>query len=142
MATKNELAAEAAEFAKELGIDVSTENLNHAELTALVNELEAKYEAQLGGALTPPEPTRPTPAPPPRPAIDGASDGSLGGPPPKVPPVPKVAKGAYVVAPGKSLVTRAGVMTAGNEMLPKYVDGGRAQLEELLAKGYLVKGGE
>src|SRR5690554_2169415 len=120
MATKVELAAEAAELAAELKIEVATEDLSHAELTALVADLEARYEAQLGGdddVSTEPPPAPEPPVPPaPKPPVDGASDGALGGPPPKAAPVVEPPKGAYVVAPGKSLLTRAGPTGPGGEV--------------------------
>lgn len=42
MASNKELAAEAVELAKELGIEITTDGLNNKELSALVSDLKAK----------------------------------------------------------------------------------------------------
>lgn len=42
MASNKELAAEAVELAKELGIEVTTDGLNNKALSALVSDLKAK----------------------------------------------------------------------------------------------------
>ena len=45
MRTKRELITEAEALGNQLGISVSTDRLNHAELTALVDELQSKQNA-------------------------------------------------------------------------------------------------
>ena len=46
----------------------------------------------------------------------------------------------YWVVNGKAVVTKAGVKTAGQEILPKHVAGGLNRLSSLKAKGYLTNG--
>jgi hypothetical protein len=151
MATKQELIDEANEFAKELGEEVKTEGLNHSELTTLVAELEKRFEAKLAkdgaedaspsapAATSDPATAEPS-AKPPRPPIDGAGSGAAGGPPPKRPPKPTVSKAQFVVARGKSLTCRRGVIDAGEEIRPADVEGGQKQIEYLVSAGLVVRG--
>jgi len=144
MASNRELSEQAEALGKELGISVDTKGLNNQALTELVAHLEKRADA---AAQKPPEaPKAPPAAPatetspkPARPPIDGASDGSKGGPPPKAPPKATKSKAPYVVAKGKALTCRRGVLGPGDEIKVSDVSDGQAGLERLVKSGHVVK---
>lgn len=144
MATKQELIEEAQEFAKELGVEAQTDGLNHSELTALVADLEKRFDAKLEGTESEPaaEATKVEPdalkAKPARPPVDGAGGDSVGGPPPKAKPAAQ-GSAPYVIAPGKSLVCRRGVLGPGDEIRASDVSDGQTQLDYLVRSGHVVK---
>ena len=115
MATKAELREIARELAAKLGERVDLSRGNHAQLTDLVTELRAKIEAHSQGIVAPPPPEE-APPPPKRvahPLPPGAPLVSK--------PTPVVAVGIqrqqplseYVVAPGRSVTSRRGMLHEG-----------------------------
>jgi hypothetical protein len=159
MASNRELSEQADALGKELGLSVDTKGLNNQALTELVANLEKRRSAAaksspapgiVAGELQPGEELKPSPAPAaaapppppeksPRPPIDGASDGSKGGPPPKVQPKGVKPKAPYVVAKGRSLTCRRGVLGPGEEIKASDVANGQAQIDHLVKSGYVVK---
>lgn len=148
MASNKELAEQAEALAKTLGIEAKTQGLGNQALQALVNDLTAKTSAAAvpaPGATdeSTPEPTPDPPKPPEHKPFDGAGDNGSGGAPPEPTPDPPLVH-AFQVAPGKSLSTLRGILKPGEEVdaATFSVDpkAGQATLEELLEKGYLLKG--
>jgi hypothetical protein len=139
--TNRELRERADELAAELGIDISTDRMNHAALTELVARLEAQREAKATDAPVTPTATgavraapaadeRAVPVAKPRPTVerkaaksaptltvDGAADAAEGGPPkPKPPPAEARQRYPYTVAPGKTIQCPRGDIRAGREI--------------------------
>lgn len=143
MATKQELIEEAEEFAKELGVSIKTDGLNHSELTRLVSELESKFDAKLSGSApehVPPAPPKDDPKPPADKVVNGKLDDSLGGRPiPKeLPPSPF----AYSIAAGKAVQCRSGMLREGDEVrvgsFSENADEDRETLTLLIRKGVVL----
>jgi len=113
-------------LAQKAGVEVDPSQMTIAEMKREIRRLEK---------AAPPEPPAP-PAP-----VNGAVDSrSLGGPPdPKPPEAPPVLF-PFQIAPGKSIVCSRGVLGPGEEIRPKDVSGGVEQLEELVDRGYILKG--
>lgn len=152
MASNQELRDRIEALGRELGAPVEHRGLNNQALADLVAKLEAQRPATVPEASGPPggpvevENVPPAaiapPAVAPRPPVDGA-DGSLGGTPlprPKTPRVP------FYVAPGKSIVCSRGVIDSLREVRARDLSAsgaddemGRAALEELVKKGFVVK---
>lgn len=118
MASKQDLVAEAEEYAKALGEPVKTEGLNHAELSALVADLGKRFADGKQGAPEAPGAAPAAPAPPAPPAkVVGDADPDSG-----KPPKPKAAavKFPLQVAPGKCVThgrARKGALTQGERVL-------------------------
>lgn len=91
MPSNRELSEQAAALAVELGVEAKTQGLNNAGLTALVAELNAQLTAKSSPAPDAPAAPAPAaaeaPAPAPEqqqqqtPPVNGADDGTRGGPP-------------------------------------------------------------
>lgn len=142
MMSNRELAAKAEELGSELGIEVSTEGLNKAKLTALVEELESKAGGDSGQAKTrmmrnldaigdavdrihesarsaadaveqAGAPEKPDLLRSPEGPVDGAN-ATQGGPPPKA--VGFRAKHPLTVGANKSVMCRRGRLNAGDEV--------------------------
>ena len=115
MATKQELAAEAEEYAKALGDPVKTEGLNHGELSALVESLGKRF-ADSGGQKPPQAPSAPSAA-----VVGDADPGS--GTPPK--PQAPSAQFPLCIAPGKTVThprARKGSLMQGEQVFEKDFD--------------------
>lgn len=151
MASNRELKREASALGAVLGVEVSTQGKNNAELAALVDGLRARANAQEdavskddmkpagGGAKPkatdpevakldeekPPESSRPVPEP----AKTTVA-----------PAVRKASTHPYEVAPGKDLMgTLKGTIRSGQEVRARYLPGGQAQLAEYVAKGIVLQ---
>jgi hypothetical protein len=59
-------------------------------------------------------------------------------PAPSVPPAPKPV--VYVVAPGKSVTCKKGIINSGKEINPEWVYGGVDTLNNLVTKKIVIKG--
>lgn len=152
MATKRELAAEALTLGAELGVEVDVERKNHAQLTELVEGLRARVEAPVqvdvepevgeGVTLEPgveAEPEAPASSEPPVTSAPVVEDQT--GPPLVTPEPPQEHAGPRVckVAPGKALTSLRGILGPGTVVSASDFAGGQANLEELVAKGHLVR---
>lgn len=110
MASNKELAAEAAELAAELGIEVTTDGLNNKALNALVSDLKAKKkDAEL------------------QTQADGDADEE-----------DERATGVYV-ADGKAVTSKIGVLAEGRAVEAKHFAGGQKTLDNLIERGHCVK---
>jgi hypothetical protein len=157
MATNRELAEEAKSLAKTLSMEVDTTGLGNAKLTELVESLRAKTgeatKAESGGtqegatsagdgstapAATAPAASKPATPEATRPPIDGASDGSQGGPPPAAKARPK-ARWPFTIAPGKSVTSKRGIRGPGDEVRATDFRGGEERLAQLVAAGVVIK---
>jgi len=122
MASKIELAEEANALAEALEIEVVTEGLNHADLTALVKDLKKRTEVV---EPTPePEVVEPTPEPEvvePTPGADAEC-------------VP-----SYEVAEGKSVTSLRGIRGPGVTVTAEDFPGGQETLDAIVARGDAVK---
>lgn len=116
MLSNRELAAEIASLAETLGVEVETEGLNKAKLQALHDELSE----QLGQdePVAEAEPTRPLDEPK---AMVGDGE-NFGGPPPKVTNAP-APRFEMEVAPGKSIMSRRGMLREFEEVRADDFDG-------------------
>ena len=123
MASNKELAAEAAELAVELGIQVTTDGLNNRALSALVSDLKAKKrDAEL------------------QTQADGDqsddSDGDAGEE--AAAEEDERAPGVYV-ADGKAVTSKIGVLAEGRAVEAKHFAGGQKTLDNLIERGHCVK---
>jgi hypothetical protein len=142
MVTNRELRERAEELAAELGIEISTDRMNHVALTELVARLEGQREAKGTDAPVTPAATgavraapaadeRAVPVAKPRPTVerkaaakpaptltvDGAADAAEGGLPKPKPPQPEAKQRyPYTVAPGKTIQCPRGDIRAGREI--------------------------
>ena len=130
MASNKELAAEAAELAAELGIQVTTDGLNNKALSALVSDLKAKkkdaeLQTQADGDQSDDS--------------DGDADGdqsddSDG----DADEEDERAPGVYV-ADGKAVTSKIGVLAEGRAVEAKHFAGGQETLDNLIKRGHCVK---
>ncbi len=90
-----------------------------------------------GGDFNPPA-TRPLRQP-----VDGADDGTLGGPPPRAATAQRSPQSRYdySVAPGKSITSPRGVLGEGTEVFVADFSDGQKQVDYLVQRGILVRGG-
>jgi hypothetical protein len=138
MPSNNELRAQISALAIELEIeDVQTDGLKNDELGKLLADLEAKKGEAPGPVVALPPPVLPV-IDASSSVVDGASDGSVGGPPVPAKPVFEQ-RFPWQIAAGKSLTTTRGVIGEGEEIKPSDVHGGADQLDALSAKGYITK---
>lgn len=115
MASTEELAAEAAELAEELGIPVTTDGLNNKALSALVSDLKAKKkDAEL------------------QTQADGDADEEAAA------EEDERAPGVYV-ADGKAVTSKIGVLAEGRAVEAKHFAGGQETLNNLIKRGHCVK---
>lgn len=112
MATNKVLIAQAIAIAAVLSISAETEDLNNAQLTALVKELKAK--ATDAGV-----------------AID---DAML-----KADTVVKVKKPPYFVNEGKALTSKRGILAEGDEIKADDLAGGKEALDAFVKSGHVGK---
>jgi len=104
--------------------EIKTEGLTNTELAETLVNLRAIKESQESGEDEAGE----VPATPPtlsNPVITTAPTSTL--------------NGGYVVAPGKALTCKRGVIAGGELALPEFFGGGQARIDSLLERGYLVK---
>lgn len=144
MATNRELIAEAKAIAKELGIEVRTDRLNNAKLTALVADLRRQLAER--GYQNGPSEERPSdllleepqvaPAPP-APPMPSVAPPQAQEPPTQAPEASR--RRRYIVAPKKALTTRIGIVTAGEEVTADAFHAGQERAEELVRLGYLIR---
>lgn len=88
----------------------------------------------------PPPPIVHDTAPSPQ-AVDGAADGSIGGPPPPVAEQPKPPpRAAYYVAAGRSIVARGRVIGPLKPVNASDFPGGQKDLDFFVVKGAVVRG--
>ena len=154
--TSEELTTEATELAKGLGLEVTTEGLNHAQLTALVSDLKAKTrDAALDTGADAAEDAQ-------RAAQDAedkriekeaeaaeAEEKRLEG---KATEAEKKRIAAqkvkdkipHVVAPGKSITTRRGILGEGEPIEARDLDdlkkeGGGDRIRDFVKTGHIVK---
>tara|TARA_R100000750_G_scaffold49703_2_gene34589 strand:+ start:1384 stop:1761 length:378 start_codon:yes stop_codon:yes gene_type:complete len=123
MASNKELAAEAAELAVELGIQVTTDGLNNKALSALVSDLKAKkkdaeLQTQADGDQSDDS--------------DGDADEEAEA------EEDERAPGVYV-ADGKAVTSKIGVLAEGRAVEAKHFAGGQETLDNLVKRGHCVK---
>ncbi len=110
MASNKELIAQAVTLAAALEIEITTDGLNNKQLSDLVSDLKAKTkDAELSTQADGPEAEAEEQAP-----------------------------GVYV-AKGKSITTKAGILSAGDEVTAKHLAGGDKALAQLVKGGHCVK---
>ena len=114
MASNKELIAQAITLAAALEIEITTDGLNNKQLGDLVSDLKAKtkdaeHSTQADGQEAEAEAEAEEQAP-----------------------------GVYV-AKGKSITTKAGILSAGDEVTAKHLAGGDKALAQLVKGGHCVK---
>jgi hypothetical protein len=158
MPSNRELKEQAEALGKELGVEVQTSGLANADLGKLVESLEAQRGEKTApsGLGTPsPEPPGPVevvnkpgprpPSPPVRVArIDGADDGSLGGPPKPKGKRREPPTFPYYVAKGHSLVCAKGSIDQYEEIRVRDIglaspEANAKHLAHLIERGIVVK---
>ncbi len=146
MASNKELAAEAAELAAELGIQVTTDGLNNKALSALVSDLKAKkkdaeLQTQADGDQSDDSDGD----------ADGDADDSDGdgdqsddsdgdgdADEEAAAEEDERAPGVYV-ADGKAVTSKIGVLAEGRAVEAKHFAGGQETLDNLIKRGHCVK---
>lgn len=151
-ATKSnkQLIDDALALGQKLGVEVSTEGLNNPALVDLVDRLTAQLPSETAsagdaGAETPAAAAAAvTPAVAEAPAapalVDGADEATLGGPP-RSGSMP-AQRYAYVVAEGKMVTTRRGMLGAFQQLSAQDLADGKAGEKALLglvASGHVSK---
>lgn len=77
--------------------------------------------------------------PVPPPVIDGADDGTQGGPP-QAEAMPLTRPGfPYSIAPGSAITSKRGVLGPGDEVKASDLPGGRESLDQHVAAGRVIK---
>jgi hypothetical protein len=124
MPSNADLQKEIEVLAAELGITLETPDKKptNKELSALLSDLKAKKR---DGELTTGADAEVEPAPEPEVKSEPAPESE-----------PEVKKGP-VVAEGKSLTTRKGILVEGDKVLPEYLAGGEKTFNILKEKGYI-----
>ena len=117
MASNKDLIIEAEALAEELGLLVVTEGLNNKKLAALVSDLKAKKkdaetQTQADDALESNEDEE---------SDESAGEESLG----------------PVIAKGKSLTSRKGILTEGTPVTPDHFAGGQETFDDLKERGFI-----
>jgi len=135
MATNRELKAEALALGKQLGVEVDVERKNNAQLTELVEGLRAR-------ALAAEEPeagevAEQAPASEPPVTSAPAAEEAAPAPPAALQATPKPP--VYQIAPGKALTSLRGILGPGERVSARDFAGGQPNLDELVAKGHVVK---
>ncbi|MBT56170.1 MAG: hypothetical protein CMF72_22565 [Mameliella sp.] len=147
MASNKELAAEAAELAVELGIQVTTDGLNNKALSALVSDLKAKkkdaeLQTQADGDQSDDS--------------DGDADGdqsddsdgdadgdqsddSDGDADEEAEAEEDERAPGVYVADGKAVTSKIGVLAEGRAVEAKHFAGGQETLDNLVKRGHCVK---
>ena len=118
MPSNKELVASATELAAALGIEIDTDGMNNKDLSALVVDLRAKHtDAQTH--------TQADAAPAPEVAA----------------PAPEVAADTYVIAGGRAITSRKGILSgdAPDEVKPEYLAGGQKAFDKFVKSGHIVK---
>jgi len=134
MASNKELAAEAVELAKELGIEVTTDGLNNKALSALVSDLKAKkkdaeLQTQADGDQSDESEGD---------ADGDQSDESEGDADETAAEEDKQAPGVYV-GKGKAVTSLIGVLSEETPVLAKHFAGGQKVVDDLVKRGVCVK---
>lgn len=117
MPSNIELIEQAAVLAAELEIEVVTEGLKNGELAALVSDLRAKKQDASRDTVADGEPTEPLTA-----QVIDESD-------------------SYVVAHGRAVTSKRGILGEGSDVFEEYFPGGKETFDVLVANGTLVKKG-
>lgn len=113
MPSKADLAKEAQDLAKELGIEITTEGLNHASLVSLVSDLKAKKKDADN------------------PAAENAQAEAEAEEVVELPP--------YSVAKGKAITTKRGIRAEGDEVFASDFVGGQKILDGFVKTRHIVK---
>ena len=133
MASNKDLAKEALALGKELELDVKVEGLNNAKLEALVAKLRAEKAERAkappvsGGAVRKSE-GEGSKGDSPKP------DSTAPPAPPETAPAPKGAR-VVVVAEGRSVTSKRGILGPGTEVRPEHFAGGEEAVKRLLKAG-------
>jgi len=143
MASNKELAAEAAELAAELGIQVTTDGLNNKALSELVSDLKAKkkdaeLQTQADGDQS--DDSDGDAAGDQSDDSDGDADGdqSDDSDGDAAAEEDERAPGVYV-ADGKAVTSKIGVLAEGRAVEAKHFAGGQKTLDNLIERGHCVK---
>jgi hypothetical protein len=117
MASNKELIAQAITLAAALEIEITTDGLNNKQLGDLVSDLKAKtkdaeHSTQADGPAE----------------AEAEADAKA----------EEQAPGVYV-AKGKSITSKAGILSAGDEVTAKHLAGGDKALAQLVKGGHCVK---
>ena len=115
MASNKELIAQAITLAAALEIEITTDGLNNKQLGDLVSDLKAKTKDAEHSTQA-----------------DGPAEAEAEA------EAEAQAPGVYV-AKGKSITSKAGILTAGDEVTAKHLAGGDKALAQLVKGGHCVK---
>lgn len=156
MDSKN-LAKEALALGKELGVEISVNGLNRSKLEALVADLRSQKAARSseapvgGGAVRKPKAggsaskgdSKGPSAEPAASSSEGAGSSSsnpTGDSPEQGSPAPKRKGSRVVVAPGRSVTSRRGILGPGSEVVPDdFAGDGQSVIKRLLSRGVFVR---
>ena len=125
MPSNKELAADATELAKALGLDVETDGLKNDELAALVSDLKAKTtDADTDTAA------------------DVAEDKATSEAHARKGKPKQVKKPPFYVAPRKALTSKRGILSGdtADEVKVEYLEGGQEALDNFIKSGHILKG--
>lgn len=120
MATKPEMLEEITELAKELGIELEEKERSSRELTDLLSDLRAKKR----------DADKDTEADKPDAVAEKKDDEEV--------ELEKVESDSYVIAKGKSITSKKGILSAGETAKPEYFSDGA--FDNLVEKSFIVKG--
>ncbi len=139
MASKKELALEAQAIADALEVEITTEGLNHAELTDLVSDLKAKKRDADITSQADDEPEaddedsndEPEPGDEPEPEVDDEDADDE-------PDADADDEPVYVIAPGKAVTSLKGIRGEGDEAKAEHFPGGDETFQDLKDRGIVV----
>lgn len=126
MASNKELAEQALALGAKLSVEVKTDGLNNAALTELVAGLRAKLPPEGGDEAAKAKAEA---------ALAAAKASEAEAAKVAAPP----AEPTYHVAPGKGLTSLRGILGANVPVSARDFSGGQEKLDELVAKGHVVK---
>lgn len=134
MATNRELTAEALALGKQLGVEVDVQRKNNAQLTELVEGLRARVFA-----IEEPAAEEVKPAPASEAPVTSAPVVEEASPAPPVASQKASESPVYRIATGKALTSLRGILGPGERVSARDFAGGQSNLDELVAKGHVVK---
>jgi len=127
MASNKELIGQAVTIALALSLEIETEGLNNAQLTALVKDLKAKQKDESTDTQADTAEAKKLAAKAKAKAKQLA----------KVKPKPK--KPPYYIMPGKAITSKRGILGPDDEVKAEYLAGGQEALDDFVETGYIGK---
>jgi hypothetical protein len=130
MSKNREARQEARAPVRELGVDTQAQRVSDAE----VPEFELQSDEQASESTPTQDDEQPVLLEPTNDGLPAPADDAEATRGPAPAPTSR-----FEVAPGKAITSHRGILEAGKEAKPEYFPGGQKTLDELLAKGYVVR---